>query len=176
MTNDMLRWVQTSYGVGGIRGADLLGEAQVRPPVPPREKKVRHRPNNGRKKRTNRTPPLPEPPWEMLLATGYPIPRDIRCLSYVPTNWRRGTEYRVWRRRVHEMWGYRCHLCGHPNAHTADHLVPLSVWSNQPYDARLSRPAHGVEGCDTCGIKCNSSRGNRQLAIEIGHYTPPVVL
>jgi hypothetical protein len=25
------------------------------------------------------------------------------------------------------------------------------------------RPAHGVDGCPTCGLACNSSRGNRAI-------------
>lgn len=173
MADDLLQWAQGSPGVGENRGADLLGEAQVRPPTP--TNKPRSRPNRGRKKRTNRSP-LAEPPWELLRATGYPIPPDVQNLWHTPVNWRKGPDWALWRYQVHAMWGYICHLCGHDNAHTADHLVPLSVWSNQPYDARLSRPAHGIEGCPTCGIKCNSSRGNRQLAIEIGQYKPPIEL
>ena len=159
--------------MGESSGDDLVRGAQVAPRAP--TKTERHRPNRGRKKRTNRSP-LDEPPWGMLRETGYPIPPDIQNLGITPTNWRRGPSYHLWRRAVHAMWGYRCHLCGHANAHTADHLVPLSAWSNQPYDARLSRPAHGIEGCPTCGLKCNSSRGNRQLAIEIGNYKPPISL
>lgn len=171
-SNDLLQYAQTLPGVGDVGGADLVRGAQVSPPTikPPRS-----RPNRGRKKRTNRSP-LAEPPWELLAGTGYTIPRDIKCLSYTPVNWRRGPDYAVWRKAVHAMWGYRCHLCGHPNAHTADHLVPLALWSNQPYDARLSRPAHGIEGCPTCKLKCNSSRGYRALATEIGKYQPPIAL
>lgn len=173
--NSLLQWAQTP-GVGDAGGADLTSQSGVRPPVPPALKKSRSRPNRGRKKRTNRTPALVEPPWELLRATGYPVPVDIKCLSNSPINWRKGPPWVKWRAGVHAMWGYRCHLCGHDNAHTADHLVPLSVWSNQPYDPRLSRPAHGIEGCPTCHVKCNSSRGNRELAREIGNYKPPVAL
>jgi hypothetical protein len=68
------------------------------------------------------------------------------------------------------MWGTTCHLCGHEGAGDADHLVPLSVWGNQPYEPMLSRMAHGVAGCETCGLKCNSSRGNKAMAIHIGQY------
>jgi hypothetical protein len=170
--NDLLQYAQALPGVGEAGGIDLVKTSRVVPPAP---KPSRSRPNRGRKKRTNRSP-LATPPWELLEGTGYPIPRDIKCLSYTPVNWRRGPEWARWRKAVHEMWGYRCHLCGHPNAHTADHLVPLSLWSNQPYDARLSRPAHGIDGCPTCEVKCNSSRGNRQLAIDIGQYKPPIAL
>lgn len=181
MTDDLLQWAQSS-GVGDAGGQDLIPimvlptELQLPPEERARNKKVRHRPNKGRKKRTNRNPPLEEPPWDMLRATGYPIPPVIYNLSHPPTNWRRGPKYNLWRIQVHEMWGTVCHLCKHGDARTADHLVPLSKWNNQPYDARLSRPAHGVEGCPTCGIKCNSSRGNRELAIEVGNYQPPISL
>ena len=176
MTNDMLSWA-SSPGVGDASGADLVAYAPVAPEVliDPRTKKVRHRPNKGRKKRTNRSP-LAEPPWELLHATGYPIPPDLKNLRTTPVNWRRGPSYNLWKVRVREMWGTTCHLCGHGEAYTADHLVPVSLWSNQPYDARLSRPAHGIDGCPTCYVKCNSSRGNRQLAIDIGNYKPPITL
>lgn len=179
----MLQWAQPPNGVGETGGLDLLGMAQpAPPPIDPRTKKVRRRPNRGRIKRTDRTPGLDAPPWDLLEATGYPIPRDIQCLPYTPINWRRGGYYLSWRKEVHARWGHTCHLCGHGEAYTADHLIPLSVWSNQPYDARLARPAHGVvqpdgsEGCPTCYVKCNSSRGNRQLAIDIKNYRPPIAL
>lgn len=175
MSSDLLQWAQSSNGVG-----DGGGQAPHVETLPPEQraamKKSRSRPNNGRKKRTNRNPPLETPPWDMLRETGYTIPPDIECMGYTPTNWRRGPKYQIWRREVHAIWGYTCHLCGHGNANTADHLVPLSVWPNQPYDARLSRPAHGVQGCATCGIKCNSSRGNKELALEVGNYQPAIIL
>lgn len=171
--DDLLQWAQDSPGVGEAGGADLIAMAQVRPPA---LKPSRSRPNRGRRKCTNRNPPLSEPPLDILRETGYPIPPGLECLPYTPTNWRSGERYMRWKRAVLAMWGTTCHLCGHPNAHTADHLVPVSVWPNQPYDARLGRAAHGVEGCPTCGIKCNSSRGNKQLAIEIGQYKPPITL
>lgn len=173
MSDDLVQYAQVSPGVGEPTGADLVELAQVAPVGPP--KKERHRPNNGRKKRTNRNP-LDEPPWDMLRALEYPVPPGLYCLPYTPLNWRRGPRYVAWRKGVHERYGYICHLCKHDNAHTADHLIPLSLWSNQPYNPQLARPAHGVEGCPTCGIKCNSSRGNRQLAIAIGNYQPPVSL
>lgn len=182
MSDDMLQWAQSSPGVEN-GGSDLLGMIRpAPPPIDPRTKKVRRRPNKGRVKRTNRTPGLIVPPWEILEATGYPIPRDIECLPNTPVNWRHGPAWQSWRHRVHSMWGYTCHLCGHGEAYTADHIVPLSIWSNQPYDARLARPAHGViqpngiEGCPTCHVKCNSSRGNRELARQIRDYTPPIML
>lgn len=181
MSDDMLQWAQSSGhvgppGVGEVSGRDLVSGAQAPPEIPdPRLKKPRHRPNKGRKRRRI-GPLLTTPPWDLLEATGYPTPRDISCLNAVPPNWRRGPTYRAWRVRVHEMWGDTCHLCGHGKAHTSDHLIPLSKWGNQPYDPRLSRPAHGVEGCPTCKVKCNSSRGNRDFAIRIRDYKPPLDL
>lgn len=182
MEDDLLQWAQGSPGVGES-GLDLLRLVQpAPPPIDPRTKPVRRRPNRGRTKRTDRTPGLAHPPWDLLEATGFPVPRDIECLPYTPLNWRQGGYYLQWRKEVHARWGYTCHLCGHEDAHTADHLIPLSVWSNQPYDARLARPAHGVvqpdgsEGCPTCYVKCNSSRGNRQLARQIANYQPPIAL
>lgn len=177
--DDLLQWAQSgvvSSGVGTGEG-DLTRLAQVALPtlIDPRTKPSRSRPNRGRKKRTNRSP-LAEPPWDILEATGYAIPPDITCIPNTPVNWRRGPNYTRWRAEVHAMWGHDCHLCGHPGANTADHLVPLSLWSNQPYDARLSRPAHGIDACDTCHVKCNTSRSNKALARQIATYQPPVTL
>jgi len=63
------------------------------------------------------------------------------------------------------LYGTICHLCGHGGATDADHLVPISVDSDQPIDPHTMRPAHGVNGCPTCRRKCNQSRGNRLEAI-----------
>lgn len=183
MAEDLVQWASPT-GVGDVPGGDLLRLGQSPPGTPiidPRTKPVRRRPNNGRKKRTDRHP-LAEPPWEMLRALNIPLPPLLENLPYTPTNWRRGYPYLAWQRGVIEMWGTVCHLCGHEGAYSADHLIPLSVWSNQPYEPMLSRPAHGVkqpdggEGCPTCHVKCNSSRGNRALAIEIANYTPAITL
>jgi hypothetical protein len=183
MTDDLLQYAQDPTGVGGHRGSELLSMATpAPPPIDPRTKKVRRRPNNGRTKRTNRRPGLSEPPWDILRALNIYLPPGLACLSYTPTNWRRGPRYIAWKPQVFDMWGNTCHLCGHDEAYSADHLVPLSVWPNQPYDPHLSRPAHGVkqpdggEGCPTCHVKCNSSRGNRSLANQIANYQPAIVL
>jgi len=175
MTDDLLQYAQDPSGVGGLRGPELLAMATPVPPIDPRTKPSRSRPNRGRKRRYI-GPLLAEPPWDILKATGYPIPPDLTPLPIVPPMWRRGPRYQEWRVQVHSMWGTTCHLCGHEQAHTADHLVPLSTWGNQPYDPRLSRPAHGIEGCPTCYVKCNSSRGNRALAIQIANYRPAIEL
>ncbi len=177
MSDDLLHYASEIPLVVDLNGGDLLRQAVSPPTIPdPRLKKTRHRPNNGRKKRTNRNPPLDEPPWDMLRALDIPLPPLIRCLPRGPANWRIGPRADLWRIQVREMWGDKCHLCGHAGADSADHLIPVSVWPNQPYEPALARPAHGVAGCPTCYVKCNSSRGNRQLANQILNYKPPVSL
>lgn len=180
MTSDLVRYAEQGIVVPT---AELLGLARTPEMLPdPRLKKVRRRPNKGRIKRTNRTPGLDEPPWGMLASLNIYVPPTLQNLPITPFNWRRGGDYLRWKAGVFRQWGYTCHLCGHGEAYSADHLIPLSVWSNQPYDVNLARPAHGVvqpdktEGCPTCHVKCNSSRGNRALANQILNYKPTVEL
>lgn len=177
MATDLVQWAEVSpIGVGEGAGTDLTAMAESVPALPdPRKRKPRSRPNRGRK-RTFIGPFLETPPWGILEATGYPIPRDLTPLPRVPRVWRAGVKWRVWRDGVFALYGSQCHLCGHPDADSADHLVPLSVWGNQPYDPRLSRPAHGVAGCETCGLKCNSSRGNKLWAQHESQYQGAVRL
>lgn len=60
------------------------------------------------------------------------------------------------------MWGTLCHICGHEGATTADHLIPLAVWPEQPLDPKLSRPAHGTGNpCPTCDRLCNQEKGTK---------------
>lgn len=177
MSDDMVQWAQSPIGVGEGVDTGLTAYVEETMSAPPAyERKIRSRPNRGRIKRTNRTPGLSEPPWDMLREMGVPIPPNLQCLPYTPVNWRRGGLYLNWRKQVHARWGHTCHLCGHEGAYTADHLIPVSVWSNQPYDPGLARPAHGVEGCPTCKVPCNSSRGNKAIAKSIGQYKPPIAL
>lgn len=186
MDTDLIQWAQTPIGVGDAPGTDeLLASANLPlPGVPnPTLRPVRRRPNKGRVKRTDRTPGLETPPWDIIRSLNIPTPpAGLVCLPYTPLNWRRGGRYLLWKAQVRTMWGTTCHLCGHDEAYTADHLIPVSVWSNQPYEPALARPAHGVvqpdgtEGCPTCRVKCNSSRGNKQLADQILNYKPPVEL
>lgn len=180
MDTDLLYWAQDSpIGVGEAGGSDLTSLSRVAPPaiIDPRTKPSRSRPNRGRdRNKTNRNPPLAEPPWEMLRELGIPLPASIVNLPTPPSNWRRGVRYIEWRKAVLSRYGGICHLCGHKDANTADHLIPVSIWNNQPYEPMLARPAHGIEGCPTCHVKCNSSRGNRALATQIGQYQPPVAM
>jgi hypothetical protein len=64
-----------------------------------------------------------------------------------------------------------CWLCGHPGAHTADHVITVKRWLtlhgtyagvNHPTNMR---PAHGTKGpvtnpCPVCGLLCNQVRGD----------------
>lgn len=92
---------------------------------------------------------------------------------------RTGHRYRQSRATMFTLYGDTCHLCGHAGADTADHLEPVSLNPHQPIDPHLMRPAHGVDGCPTCGRKCNQERGNRegieqlktsQDWLHIGHF------
>lgn len=72
------------------------------------------------------------------------------------------------------LYGDTCHLCGHPGATQADHLVPISTWTDQPIDPHLMRPAHGNTPrarCATCGRACNQARGNRTSLDVAGFST-----
>lgn len=80
-----------------------------------------------------------------------------------------GRPYRRAREQMFKLYGHTCHLCGHGGAHTADHLVPVSVDGDQPIDPHDMRPAHGSGGqrpnpCPTCGRNCNQERGAKPLA------------
>lgn len=66
-----------------------------------------------------------------------------------------------------------CHICGHPDATDADHVIPLAVWPDQPLDPSMLRPAHGIDGCPWCPRKpdgrlrcCNQERG---ASLDIPH-------
>jgi 5-methylcytosine-specific restriction endonuclease McrA len=84
---------------------------------------------------------------------------------HVPRSHHRvGHRYREARKQMFAIYGHTCHLCGHHGASQADHLVPITVWADQPIDPHLMRPAHGnTEGtrCPVCGRACNQERGNR---------------
>lgn len=55
-----------------------------------------------------------------------------------------------------------CHLCGHPGADAADHVVPLAQGGSDTVDNL--RPAHHFEPCPTCGIKCNRVKSDKVVA------------
>lgn len=54
-----------------------------------------------------------------------------------------------------------CWLCGHEGADQADDVVPKSQ-GGKSTPANL-RPAHGTQPCPTCGVRCNQSRGAREV-------------
>lgn len=72
-----------------------------------------------------------------------------------------------------------CHLCSHPGARTADHIIPVAQWLalHGTYDGVNDptnlAPAHGTRGrnlnpCPDCAAAgrnplCNQSRGARTL-------------
>lgn len=54
-----------------------------------------------------------------------------------------------------------CWICGHEGADQVDHLESRSVNPVRDIaDVTNLRPAHGVNGCATCGLRCNQSRGD----------------
>lgn len=66
-----------------------------------------------------------------------------------------------------EMLGDVCHICGHPGAGEADHVIPLGVDPSQPISPFNMRPAHGVNApCPTCGRKCNQERGMKAFELR----------
>ncbi|GIJ51308.1 hypothetical protein Val02_81940 [Virgisporangium aliadipatigenens] len=81
-----------------------------------------------------------------------------------PREHRSSRAYRTARTLMFGIYGTVCHWCGHPGATEADHLIPLSVWPDQPIDPHALRPIHGVNGneglgCPTCTRRCNQERG-----------------
>lgn len=86
------------------------------------------------------------------------------------TRHRGGRPYRTARRRMFEIYGTICHICGHDGAGEADHLVPISIDAEQPVDPHTMRPSHGVNApCPVCvgnngkPRACNQERGNKPL-------------
>lgn len=74
-----------------------------------------------------------------------------------------GYRYRTARKAVLDA-STTCHLCGHEGADQADHALPRSSHPEID-DADVSNllPSHGVNGCPTCGEKCNQVKGNGTL-------------
>lgn len=85
-----------------------------------------------------------------------------------------GNAYLKAREKMFAKYGDVCHICGHPGARQADHLVPLRENPNQPIGADGMRPAHGAgrpdndNPCPTCGRRCNQQRGSKSLNSQIG--------
>jgi 5-methylcytosine-specific restriction endonuclease McrA len=78
-----------------------------------------------------------------------------------------GHRYRTARRAVLDH-STICHLCGHDGADQADHIGPRSLNPElDDADPTNLAPAHGVNGCPTCGEKCNQVKGNGTLTRPI---------
>lgn len=57
-----------------------------------------------------------------------------------------------------------CWLCGHGGADSVDHEPALGILEAaglDPCDPQYLRPAHGVNGCPTCGRKCNREKSDK---------------
>lgn len=89
--------------------------------------------------------------------------------------------------------GTICHLCGHPGATVADHVIPKRERPDLVADPSNMRPAHGTDRqvgpggrlfdarCKVCiqqGKKgtCNGTRGATPLEAATGPYVPPILL
>jgi hypothetical protein len=69
-----------------------------------------------------------------------------------------------------------CGICGHPGAHTGDHIIPVRQWPRDDRGKLLPgvdskenlMPAHGtmrpghLNPCPVCHRLCNQSKGGRR--------------
>ncbi len=55
-----------------------------------------------------------------------------------------------------------CILCAHVGADAIDHITPVSKGGGT-LDRDNLAPIHGVDGCPTCGRKCNNEKGSKPL-------------
>ena len=80
-----------------------------------------------------------------------------------------GRTGRRWRRARAQLFAEIpdiCWICGHPGTTDADHEPPLKILEQlglDPCDLRYLRRAHGVNGCPTCGRKCNQEKGAKTM-------------
>lgn len=72
-----------------------------------------------------------------------------------------------WVRLVAQMrlvYGTTCHLCDHPGALGADHLIPVSVAPELRWVLPNLRPCHGGRHkCPVCGLACNEIRQTKPV-------------
>lgn len=54
-----------------------------------------------------------------------------------------------------------CHICGHDDSDSVDHVVPWSI-SRDDSSANL-KPAHH-QPCPTCGLRCNRAKSDKPHA------------
>lgn len=71
---------------------------------------------------------------------------------------------------MHELFGYRCVICGHAGAREAGHVVSLAERPDQALNPYAMRPLHGSNSpCPVCiganGKRrcCNQEQGTRRL-------------
>jgi hypothetical protein len=82
------------------------------------------------------------------------------------SQWTRLADSRAYRRRLREIQdnAETCVLCGHRGSTSIHHLIPPSRFPHMAkalaQDPANWAPAHGVEGCGVCGVKCNQVQGN----------------
>ena len=79
-----------------------------------------------------------------------------------------GRRAQAWVRQVLNTYGTTCHLCGHDQADSSDHLVPRSVDPTLMYVTSNGRPVHH-RPCPSCGVRCNIRRKDKALRVA-----PPV--
>jgi len=76
---------------------------------------------------------------------------------------------RAWRSKVAlclATFGDICHLCLHPGATSADHLLPRQHGGTDALENL--RPAHSDKHpCPACGLKCNQVRGSKRLTPQL---------
>ncbi|MDX2705814.1 hypothetical protein PV350_23560 [Streptomyces sp. PA03-6a] len=80
--------------------------------------------------------------------------------------------YRRAREEMFAIYGTTCHICAHPGAREADHLVPYSRLADKTRmpSAHDMRPAHGGNArCPVCLRACNAERGNRPIPQRMNH-------
>lgn len=59
-----------------------------------------------------------------------------------------------------------CHICGHPDATTVDHLIPWAEWTRldlSVHDKSNLAPAHDGP-CPTCGRDCHGGKTKAEAA------------
>ncbi|MFF0598072.1 HNH endonuclease [Streptomyces antibioticus] len=56
-----------------------------------------------------------------------------------------------------------CIMCGHAASDAVDHIVPVARGGARRDPGNLA-PIHGVDGCPTCGRKCNNDKGDKLLS------------
>lgn len=82
---------------------------------------------------------------------------------------------RAWRKQRDRILAASttCHICGHDQADSVDHLTPVAR-DGTDHDTNLA-PAH-LRPCPTCGQRCNLRKGTREHAPVIrrsGSLAPP---